>query len=145
MIFGKTSSERKVRVFTLGPTFLSNYEGRQPAWGPVGYFVYKRTYARPLENGETEEFWQTCKRVVEGVYTTQKMHCKSLGLPWNDQKAQRSAQEMFTRMWEFKWLPPGRGLWAMGTTAIFDKGSAALNNCAFVSTNNIDKDFAAPF
>jgi len=145
MIFGKTSSERKVRVFTLGPTFLSNYEGRQPAWGPVGYFVYKRTYARPLENGETEEFWQTCKRVVEGVYTTQKMHCKSLGLPWNDQKAQRSAQEMFTRMWEFKWLPPGRGLWAMGTPAIFDKGSAALNNCAFVSTNNIDTDFAAPF
>jgi len=28
---------------------------------------------------------------------------------------------------------------------IFDKGGAALNNCAFVSTEEIDVDFAAPF
>ena len=145
MIFETRSDERKVRYFSLSQTFLQEYEGKEPNWGPLGYFTYKRTYARPLENGETEEFWQTCKRVVEGVYNVQKIHCRSLRLPWNEPKAQKSAQEMFDRMWNFKWLPPGRGLWTMGTDMVLDKGSACLNNCAFVSTEEIDVDFASPF
>jgi len=147
MIFSQVSEAdaRKVRTFSLQSSFIEGFMGKQPNWGPVGYFTYKRTYARPLPNGETEEFWQTCKRVVEGVYNVQKIHCRNLRLPWNEQKAQKSAQEMFSRMWEFKWLPPGRGLWVMGTDMVYEKGSAALNNCAFVSTDNIDVDFAAPF
>ena len=147
MIFTQTpeTSDRKVRIFTLSTQFVDQYEGRQPKWGPVGYFTYKRTYARPLEEGGTEEFWQTCKRVVEGVYNIQKIHCRSLRLPWNESKAQRSAQEMFERLWQFKWTPPGRGLWVMGTDVVYKKGSAALNNCAFVSTQDLDIDFAAPF
>jgi hypothetical protein len=68
-----------------------------------------------------------------------------MGLPWDDRKAQGSAQEMFERMWQFKFTPPGRGLWMMGTDLIYNKGGAALNNCAFVTTANIDIDFAAPF
>ena len=48
--------------------------------------------------------------------------------------AQTSAQEMFTRIWEMKFLPPGRGLWAMGSPVTEQRGLyAALNNCAFVS------------
>lgn len=103
------------------------------------------TYARPLENGKTEEFWQTLQRVVETVYTIQKEHCTNLNLPWNPQKSQKSAQEMFRRMWEFKFLPPGRGLWAMDLNLLKAKGSAALNNCAFVSTDEIATNFTAPF
>lgn len=136
---------RKIRDFSLSDSFLADYVGKQPNWGPVGYFTYKRTYARQLDNGQTEEFWQTCKRVVEGVYNIQKQHCKVQRLPWNDRKAQASAQEMFTRMWQFKFTPPGRGLWVMGTDLVHTKGSAALNNCAFVTTENIDIDFATPF
>jgi len=52
---------------------------------------------------------------------------------------------MFKRMWEFKFTPPGRGLWMMGTDLVYDKGAAALNNCAFVSTENIHVEFAEPF
>ena len=136
---------RKIRDFSLSDSFIADFKDKQPNWGPVGYLTYKRTYARQLETDTTEEFWQTCRRVVEGVYNIQKQHCKSLMLPWNDRKAQKSAQEMFTRMWEFKFLPPGRGLWMMGTDLIYTKGSAALNNCAFVTTENIDIDFATPF
>jgi len=136
---------RKIRDFTLSNTFIDQYKGLQPPWGQVGYFTYKRTYARTLPDGSTEEYWQTCKRVVEGVYNIQKQHCKSLRVPWNDRKAQNSAQEMFVRMWKFKFTPPGRGLWTMGTDLIYQKGSAALNNCAFVTTKNIDVDFATPF
>ena len=135
---------RKIRDFSLSESFIANFIGKQPNWGPVGYFTYKRTYARELENS-TEEFWQTCRRVVEGVYNIQKQHCKSLKLPWNDRKAQASAQEMFTRMWEFKFTPPGRGLWVMGTDLVHQRGSAALNNCAYVTTENINIDFATPF
>ncbi len=147
MFLSQTKDGRKIRAFTLSKDFINNYKESQPNWGfnGLGYFVYKRTYARQFENGQTEEFWQTCKRVVEGVYTIQKEHCKTLGLPWDTRKAQISAQEMFERMWQFKFLPPGRGLWAMGTNLVYKKGSAALNNCAFVSTQNIDIDFAEPF
>lgn len=148
-----SSQDRKVRQFSLAPSFLSEFEGRQPNWGPVGYFTYKRTYARPTCDcddprscGHTsEEFWETCRRVVEGVYNVQKMHCRRLSLPWNEPKAQQSAQEMYRRMWEFKWTPPGRGLWMMGTPFMLQKGGACINNCAFVSSEHIDEDFAGPF
>ena len=131
----------------LSERFLSQFRGRQPTWGPLGYVTYKRTYARvmPGGNGRTEEYWETCKRVVEGCYTIQLNHCKNLKLPWNAHKAQRSAQEMFALMWNFKFLPPGRGLWMMGTDYIWERGSAALNNCAFVSTDELAVDFAEPF
>jgi adenosylcobalamin-dependent ribonucleoside-triphosphate reductase len=45
-----------------------------------------------------------------------------------------------------KFLPPGRGLWAMGTPITEEKGLyAALNNCAFVSTKTIKEDYSKPF
>lgn len=141
------TKDLNIRSFYLSSSFLEDFKGMQPNWGfsGLGYFVYKRTYARPLPDGGSEEWWQTCRRVVEGVYNVQKIHCKRFGLPWNDRKAQASAQEMFRRMWDFKFLPPGRGLWAMGTDVMYLKGSAALNNCGFVSTRDIAVDFAAPF
>ncbi len=133
--------------FKLSEKFLAEFRGEQPKWGPLGYITYKRTYARevPDEGGRTEEFWETVQRVVEGCYTIQRNHCRSLKLPWNSHKAQGSAKEMFRLMWNFKFLPPGRGLWMMGTDYIWERGSAALNNCAFVSTDEIDTSFAEPF
>jgi adenosylcobalamin-dependent ribonucleoside-triphosphate reductase len=45
-----------------------------------------------------------------------------------------------------KFLPPGRGLWAMGTSITEERGLyAALNNCAFVSTGTIKDDYSKPF
>ncbi|HOD49041.1 MAG TPA: fused protease/ribonucleoside-triphosphate reductase [Candidatus Hydrogenedentes bacterium] len=133
--------------FELDPAFVGQFAGRQPDWGPLGYVTYKRTYARPVphEPDRTEEYWETCRRVVEGCYTIQLTHCRNLKLPWDKQKAQRSAQEMFRLMWDFKFVPPGRGLWMMGTDYIYQRGSAALNNCAFVSTEEIDFEFSEPF
>jgi len=133
------------RTFKLSSSFLEEFEGQQPEWGPVGYITYKRTYSRLNEDGTSEEFWQTCRRVVEGCFNVQKRHCYRLGLEWDNVKSQNSAQEMFRRMWEFKWLPPGRGLWMMGTPYIERVGGAALNNCGFVSTAGIAIDLADPF
>ena len=144
MIFSDETRGRKVRSFILPNTFLEEFKGRQPNWGPVGYVTYKRTYSRK-KGDRSEEFWETCQRVVEGVYNIQKIHCRRLGLSWDDRKAQKSAQEMYRRMWDFKFLPPGRGLWMMGTEQVYENGSASLNNCAFISTKDISIDFTAPF
>jgi adenosylcobalamin-dependent ribonucleoside-triphosphate reductase len=75
------------------------------------------------------------------MYSVQKNHAKENRLPWNDYKAQKSAQEAFDRMFNLKWTPPGRGLWAFGTPMTMEKrNSAALQNCAMVSTRDIDRN-----
>ena len=56
-------------------------------------------------------------------------------LGWDAARAQRSAQRMYDDIFSMRFLPPGRGLWAMGTPVTRDRRLfAALNNCAFVST-----------
>jgi adenosylcobalamin-dependent ribonucleoside-triphosphate reductase len=131
-------------MFQLKEDFINHYRGKQPKWGPIGYITYLRTYSR-TNDGVREEFWQTLKRVTEGVYTTQKKHCEGLNLPWNSAKAQKSAQEMYKYMFEFKFLPPGRGLWMMGTKYVEERGGAALANCGFASTKDLATDFSGPF
>ena len=145
-ISGRTPMFRTAEYFRLTDNFIEDYKGRQPKWGPLGYVTYKRTYARVIEGEDrTEEYWETLRRVVEGCYTIQLNHCRHFRLPWNSMKAQLSAQEMFRLMWDFKFLPPGRGLWMMGTDLIYQRGSAALNNCSFVSTEDINMCFSEPF
>lgn len=111
----------------------------------TGGFASHNTYARDLPDGTTEEWWQTCRRVIEGCFNIQKIHCRQQGLPWDEAKAQLSAQEMYRRMFCFKWSPPGRGLWMMGTDVVYERGAAALLNCGFHSTDRIGEDFSAPY
>lgn len=132
--------------FKLDDKFIKKYRGKQPNWGPLGYITYKRTYARIIEDkNRKEEFWETIRRVVEGCYSIQKEHCKKLSLPWSDEKAQRSAKRMFEKIWNFKFLPPGRGLWMMGTEFVQKNGSMSLNNCGFASTEDINRKYSKAF
>jgi ribonucleoside-triphosphate reductase len=132
--------------FKLEESFINKFKGKQPDWGPIGYITYKRTYARIIEEKDRkEEFWETVRRVVEGCYSIQKEHCMKLSLPWSDKKAQKSAQRMFEKIWNFKFSPPGRGLWMMGTEFIARHGSMALNNCGFASTADIDLKYSKAF
>lgn len=134
--------------FRLSESFIEQYESKKPPFGfnGLGELVYMRTYSRIKEDGSNEHWWETCRRVVEGTYNMQKSHIERYSLGWNPWQAQRSAQEMFDRMFNMKFLPPGRGLWAMGTPITEERGLyAALNNCAFVSTANIKDDLAKPF
>ncbi|NET72994.1 MAG: fused protease/ribonucleoside-triphosphate reductase [Sphaerospermopsis sp. SIO1G2] len=131
--------------FSLPEDFLAQYRTKRPKFGPLGEFVYKRTYAAPKEDGVLEDWWETVKRVVEGTFQIQRGHCERLHVPWDLEKAQSSAQEMYKRMFEFKFLPPGRGLARMGTEGLFKVGGACLNNCGFISTENLDRDLSYPF
>lgn len=140
--------------FKLSDDFVSQYEIRKVDWGytdaggsSLGEITFLRTYSRLKADGTKERWHEVCRRVIEGMYSIQKEHCKSNRLPWNDHKAQRSAQDAYDRLFNFKWTPPGRGLWIMGTPLVNDHGnSAALQNCAFVSTADMTKaDPAGPF
>ena len=136
------------KKFTLTDTFINKYKRRKAPFGfnGLGELVYMRTYSRIKENGKNERWWETVQRVVEGTYTMQMNHIESHQLGWNPWQAQRSAQDMYERIFTMKFLPPGRGLWAMGTPITEDKGLyAALNNCAFVSTKTLKEDYAKPF
>ena len=131
-----------IRRFRLSDTFIEPYKDAEVPWGPIGYITFKRTYARRLaetdpEMSGTEEWWQTCRRVVEGMFNVQKEHVVRLGLEWNDGKAQKTAKDAYERLFNLKWTPPGRGLWMMGTKFVEEKTGAALFNCAFRSTKEL--------
>lgn len=129
------------RKFHLDKEFVNGYADKTPDFGfnGLGALTYYRTYSRIIpELGRNEHWFETVKRVVEGAYTLQKKHILNNQLGWNDKKAQKSAQEMYDRMFTMKFLPPGRMIWAMGTDIVENKGiGQALFNCAFVSTEKI--------
>jgi ribonucleoside-triphosphate reductase len=128
--------------FHLDDELVEPYRARAAPWGfgALSWVVFKRTYAR-----DGEEWWQTCRRVIEGTFTVQRVHCRERGLAWDEGKAQKLAQTAYERMWSFKWTPPGRGLWIMGTRFMYERGGEALNNCGFISTKDLADDYAAPF
>lgn len=140
--------------FRISEDFVSAYKEKKAPFGyrdaggnSVGEITFLRTYSRLKEDGTKETWVDVCERVINGMYSLQKDHCKSSRLPWNDAKAQASAKEAFDRLFELKWTPPGRGLWVMGTAIVNEqKNSAALQNCAFVSTMEMTKaNPAKPF
>jgi adenosylcobalamin-dependent ribonucleoside-triphosphate reductase len=134
--------------FRLLDEFVNKYKEVEPPFGftdaggnSLGEITFIRTYSRIKENGMKERWHEVCKRVIEGMYSVQKNHAKENRLPWNDNKAQKSAQEAYDRMFNLKWTPPGRGLWAFGTPMTMERrNSAALQNCAMVSTRDIDRN-----
>jgi len=140
--------------FKLVDEFVAPYRSKQAPFGyrdaagnSVGEITFLRTYSRKKEDGTKETWVDVCERVINGMYSIQKDHAKSQRLPWSDAKAASSAKEAFDRLFNLKWTPPGRGLWVMGTPLVnVQRNSAALQNCAFVSTGSMTKtDPAKPF
>ena len=140
--------------FNLSEDFLNGYKNRKAPFGyrdaagnSVGEITFLRTYSRLKEDGTKETWVDVCERVINGMYSLQKDHAKTNRLPWSDTKAAASAKEAFERLFELKWSPPGRGLWIMGTPIVMSqRNSAALQNCAFVSTKEMTKtDPSKPF
>lgn len=126
--------------FRLNENFIKEYENKKAPFGfnGLGELVYMRTYSRLKPSGENEKWFETVQRVVNGTYNLQKKHIDLYNLGWNENKAMKSAEEMYDRIFNMKFLPPGRGLWAMGTDIIDKKNlGASLNNCGFISTQNI--------
>lgn len=120
--------------FDLRPSQVAHFAGRNPFKTAIGEFTYRRTYSRN-DHGVQEDWQATVLRVVNGCFTLQKRHCLTHGIAWDEELAQARAAEMFERVFLFKWTPPGRGLWMMGTDAVLERHlGAALMNCCFATT-----------
>eukprot|EP00298_Acanthocystis_sp_HF-20_P013618 c20439_g1_i1.p1 GENE.c20439_g1_i1~~c20439_g1_i1.p1 ORF type:complete len:692 (+),score=282.87 c20439_g1_i1:30-2105(+) len=134
--------------FTVDPKYVSDFKNQKVPFGfnGLGELVYYRTYSRQMKDGKQETWPDTVERVVNGTFSLQKDWMLSNNLPWDEKSSQELSQAMFKKIFEMKFLPPGRGLWAMGSPITEErKLYAALNNCAFVSTANLKQELSKPF
>ena len=134
-----------VERYKLSEEFIQKYINRkEPFKNEMGKLIYMRTYSR-LVNDKKEKWYQTCRRVIEGTITILIRHLIHNGLPIM-KDIDNTAESMYDGLFNLRWSPAGRGLWAMGTDIIYKRGLfAALNNCGFISTKNISINPAEPF
>lgn len=107
-------------------------------WSTIGYLVYKRTYARRLDennpNSATEEFEQTVDRIITAC--DEQLNC---GFTKDEEQRLRSY------MLELKGTVAGRFLWQLGTDTVGKLGLASLQNCAAVVVDHPVKPFTWAF
>lgn len=107
-----------------------------------GEFVFYRTYSRTKPDGKQEDWADVVIRVTEGIFSIREKHYHANGIPWDESHWQVYARNFAISMFKMEWLPPGRGLWVCGTDFMWERGSAALNNCAYKVINRISRDAA---
>ena len=104
---------------------------KEPKFGfnGLGEVVFRRTYSR-----DNESWNDVVIRVIEGTMSIRKEHFIRNSLHWNDVEWQSFAHSMAKSLFDMEWMPPGRGLWMMGTDFTYTRGSTALNNCGATDT-----------
>lgn len=107
-------------------------------WGEIGYPVYKRTYARRLDdenvNSDTEEFLDSTLRVVLAANT-------QLGCNFTKEES----LELSEMLLNLKGSVAGRFWWQLGTKTVDRLGLLSLQNCAFTIVNHPVKPFTWAF
>ena len=111
----------------LDKEFVSSFSEKTPPWGPMGYVIYKRTYARPKSDGTMEEWYETCERVCNGLYELEPAI-------WD----QQSLRMLFVTMFYLRGSVSGRALWQLGTDTVRKVGADSLQNCWHVVVNNLE-------
>lgn len=125
--------------FELPEDLITKIKAKTPNFGNdgLGELVYYRTYSRKKEDGTNESWHDTVLRVTKGIFSILKSHLITHHLPWDEEHWKKYSYGLAESIFDLEWTPPGRGLWAMGTTHIKEYGSTALNNCGFVSTEDL--------
>lgn len=106
-------------------SFIKKYEGKQPPWGfgALSYIVYKRTYS---QFSQSEEWWQTLRRVIEG------------GQEIGANLTKEEAEKLYDYMFNLKCSFGGRILWQLGTDTVRKFGANSLLNCWYINIDSID-------
>lgn len=109
----------------ISEKFANKYSKKQPNWGfnGLGYIVYKRTYARVKDDGQTEEWHETIRRCINGA--------QKIGANYTKEEA----EELFDLIFNLKCNFAGRMLWQLGTETVDRFGANSLLNCWNVSMN----------
>jgi ribonucleoside-diphosphate reductase alpha chain len=130
--------------FHLEPAVKAALRAQVPrfGFGLLGEAIYARTYSRTMADGRQETWPDTVIRVVEGVGSIRKDWYVRHGLPWDEAAWQEHLRRMAFAIFAHRFLPPGRGLWAMGTDYVYQRGGMALNNCAYVDVATLSTDLA---
>ena len=124
----EVGEQQIVNLQTSTRTFISNG------------FVSHNTYARPLDNGQTEHWPDVVIRSVQGAMTILKWWLTSHHLPWDEDYWQGYAARMSLSAFQRKWLPPGRGLQVGGTDFVYRTGAMAHQNCGAKSIRHLSAD-----
>ena len=103
-------------------------------WGEVGYPTFKRTYARPTEDGKTEEWPDTIERVIKACND-------QLGCDFQEYEQ----DEIRDIMMNLKGTVAGRFLWQLGTETVDRLGLPSLQNCSFVVVDEPIRPFTWAF
>lgn len=107
----------------------------------ISAFTFMRTYSRNIYDTvgnylKNESFFDVCLRCVNGCMSLAK---DKLGDSWDNDYWTKHAVQMLELFLQFKLLPSGRNLWALGTELVHTKRiGLALFNCTFITSKNID-------
>jgi ribonucleotide reductase alpha subunit len=105
----------------------------RPPFGPLGYFTFKRTYARDLGD-RTEEFSEAVERVLKA--SNEQLDC---GFTVEEQ------EEFGSLLMNLKGSVAGRFWWQLGTKTVDRLGLMSLQNCAFVVVDEPVRPFTWTF
>lgn len=109
----------------LTKDFLQKYTKEDIPWGfnGLGYIIYKRTYARVLDEKtqQTEEWWQTVARCINGAQEIGANYTK------------KEAEELYNLIFNLKCNFAGRMLWQLGTSTVKKYGGNSMLNCWFTA------------
>lgn len=131
----QTKFQPVTQRFKLNESTCEELKKLTPNFGfnGLGELVFRRTYSR-----NNEDWADVVIRVIQGCMSIRKEHFYRSYLLWEDEKWQTFASDMALSLFHMEWLPPGRGLWMMGTEFTYERGSMSLNNC---STTDTEDDF----
>jgi ribonucleoside-triphosphate reductase len=118
----------------LNPRVVKELQDLDPPWGPCGYVVYKRTYARMIEHlGRTEDWHETVQRCCNGIL--------EIGGRFTTDQIARLAYYWYT----LKGGMAGRPTWQLGTDTVRRVGGDSMQNCWHVSVNDPIDPFTFAF
>lgn len=126
--------------YNLTESFKQSLRNRKPnfGYGLFGEVVYYRSYSRRKADGSQEHWADTVIRTIEGIMSIRlDWHLKN-NIFWDHKKWQQFAEDMTTAQFNMEWMPPGRGLWAMGSDMMYERGSMCLYNCAFTQLKGVE-------
>lgn len=131
--------------FQLSDQIIRNIKKKYPnpfkGKASISAFTFMRTYSRNIFDSaggflRNESFFDVCLRCVNGCFSLAK---DQLGEKWIEEDWVDLAVEMLELFLQFKLMPSGRNLWALGTSLVHTKRMGlALFNCTFHTSKNID-------
>lgn len=113
----------------LSDDFVQQYSTKVAPWGfnGLGEIVYKRTYARDIEElGRKEEWHETIARCINGA--------QDIGANYTKEEAER----LFDYIFNLKGTFAGRCLWQLGTPLVEKMSAVSLVNCWHTSISKVE-------